>query len=54
MEPHDQADTVILNEVYAGSEAFEAHWNGPSKQEANRDLDRLRVGASALRCDLVK
>ena len=54
MVPHDQADAVLLYEVYASPEAFEMHWNGAAKQEANRDLDRLRVSASAGRCDLVE
>ena len=51
---HDQADTVLLYEVYASPEAFEKHWNGAAKQEANRDLDLIRVSASAVRCDLVE
>jgi|ERR1700733_3135251 quinol monooxygenase YgiN len=53
MIPHGQADTVMLYEVYASPEAFETHWHGPSKQEANRDLEPLRVSASAVRCDLL-
>jgi hypothetical protein len=28
----------MLYEVYASPEAFETHWHGPAKQEANRDL----------------
>jgi autoinducer 2-degrading protein len=36
--PQGDADTVMLYEVYASLEAFEAHWNGPSKQQAERDL----------------
>jgi quinol monooxygenase YgiN len=54
MVPHDQADTVILYEVYASREAFETHWHGPAKQEANQHLEPLRVSASAVRCDLVE
>ncbi len=45
--PHDQAD-------YASPEAFETHWHGPAKQEANRDLEPLRVSVSFVRCDLVE
>ena len=54
MVPHDQADTVMLYEVYASPEAFETHWNGPAKQTANRDLEPLRISAGAVRCDLVE
>ena len=43
----------MLYEVYASPEAFEAHWNGPAKQQANRDFEGLRVSASGARCDLV-
>jgi quinol monooxygenase YgiN len=35
--PQEEADTVMLYEVYASPEAFEGHWTGPSKQQANRD-----------------
>jgi quinol monooxygenase YgiN len=52
MVPHDQADAVMLYEVYASPEAFETHWNGPAKRAAGRDLDPLRVSASAVRCDV--
>jgi quinol monooxygenase YgiN len=52
--PHDQADRVMLYEVYASPEAFETHWHGPAKQEANRDLEPLRVSVSFVRCDLVE
>ena len=54
MVPRDQADTVMLYEVYASPEAFETHWNGPAKKEANRDFEGLRVSASAVRCNLVE
>jgi quinol monooxygenase YgiN len=47
MVPHDQADTVMLYEVYASSEAFEAHWHGPAKREAGRDLDPLSAASAA-------
>jgi quinol monooxygenase YgiN len=54
MVPHDQADTVMLYELYANLQAFETHWNGPAKHAANRDLESLRASASAVRCDLVE
>jgi quinol monooxygenase YgiN len=52
--PREEADTVMLYEVYASPEAFEAHWNGPAKQQANRDFEGLRVSASAVRCNVVE
>jgi len=52
--PHDQADTVMLYELHASPEAFETHWHGPAKQEANPDLEPLRVSLSFVRCDLVE
>jgi quinol monooxygenase YgiN len=32
--PQKEADTVMLYEVYASPEAFEAHWTWPSMQQA--------------------
>jgi quinol monooxygenase YgiN len=51
--PREEADTVMLYEIYASPEAFEAHWNGPSKQLAERDFRGLKVSASGVRCDIV-
>ena len=51
--PQEEADTVMLYEVYASPEAFEAHWNGASKQQANRDWEGLKVGASGVGCEIV-
>ena len=51
--PHDQADRVMLYEVYASPEAFETHWHGPAKQEANRDLEPLRVSVSFVRAAIL-
>jgi quinol monooxygenase YgiN len=50
--PQEQADTVMLYEVHASREAFKAHWTGPSKQQANRDWEDLKVSASGVRCDV--
>jgi quinol monooxygenase YgiN len=52
--PQDEADTVMLYEVYASPAAFEAHWNGPSKQQANRDWEGLKASASGVRCDIAE
>jgi hypothetical protein len=42
----------LLYEVYASPEAFEAHWNGPSKQQAERDFNGLKVIVSGVRCNI--
>jgi quinol monooxygenase YgiN len=52
--PQEEADTVILYEVYASLQAFDEHWNGPSKQQANKDFEGLKVSASGVRCDVVE
>jgi quinol monooxygenase YgiN len=54
MVPHDQANAVMLYELYASPEAFEVHWNGPAKQEANRDLEPFRTRVTFVRCDPVE
>ena len=51
--PHDDANRVMLYEVYANAEAFEAHWNGPSKQQANQDMEGLKISASGVRCNII-
>jgi quinol monooxygenase YgiN len=51
--PHQEADTVLLYEVYASPEAFEAHWNGPSRQQAAQDSEGLTVSVTGVRCDTV-
>ena len=37
MLPHDEADTILLYEVYASPEAFQEHWNGPSLKQTQRE-----------------
>jgi len=44
----------MLYEVYASPDAFEAHWTGSSKQQANRDWEGLKISASGVRCDIVE
>jgi quinol monooxygenase YgiN len=51
--PHEKADTVMLYQAFASPEAFEAHWNGASKQQADRDLQALKVSATRMLCDIV-
>jgi quinol monooxygenase YgiN len=52
--PQDEADTVMLYEVYASPEAFEAHWSGPSKHQAERDFEGLKLSVRGVRCDVVE
>ena len=50
--PREEADTLMLYEVYASPEAFQAHWTGPSMQQAKRDTAGLQVSLTGVRCDL--
>lgn len=50
--PREEADTLILYEVYASPEAFQAHWTGPSMQQAKRDAAGLQVSLTGVRCNL--
>jgi quinol monooxygenase YgiN len=52
--PQKEDDTIMLYEVYASSEAFEAHWTGPSMQQVKQDTTGLQVGLSGVRCDFVE
>jgi quinol monooxygenase YgiN len=52
--PQDAADTVMLYEVYANSAAFDAHWNGSSKRQAERDFKGLKISGSGVRCDFAE
>ena len=52
--PHEQADTVMLYELYASKEAFDVHWNGPSIQQIRRDAAGLQVSLTGVRCDLAE
>jgi quinol monooxygenase YgiN len=51
--PQEKADTVMLYQAFASLEAFEAHWHGASKQQADRDLQALKVSATRMLCDIV-
>lgn len=52
--PRDEADTLMLYEVYASPEAFQSHWTGSSMQQAKLDTAGLQVSLSGVRCDLVE
>ena len=51
--PQKEADTILLYEVYASPEVFEAHWSGQSMQQA-QDTTGLQVSLSGVRCDFVE
>jgi quinol monooxygenase YgiN len=51
--PLEEADTIMLYEVYASPEAFQTHWTGPSMQQIKQDAG-LRVSLSGVRCNLVE
>jgi quinol monooxygenase YgiN len=52
--PKEEADTVMLYEVYASPEAFQTHWTGPSMQQVKEDTAALQVSLSGVRCDLAE
>jgi quinol monooxygenase YgiN len=52
--PQKEADTIMLYEIYASPEAFEAHWTGPSIQQAKQDTTGLQVSLSGVRCDFIE
>jgi quinol monooxygenase YgiN len=54
LTPHDDPDTVMLCEVYAGPEAFQVHWDGESMKQMRRDSQGLHVSLSGVRSDLVE
>jgi quinol monooxygenase YgiN len=52
--PKEEADTLMLYEVYASPEAFQTHWTGPSMQQVKEDTAGLQVSLSGVRCDLAE
>jgi len=52
--PKEEPNTLMLYEVYASQEAFQAHWTGPSMQQVKLDVAGLQVSLSGVRCDLVE
>ena len=52
--PHEEPDSVMLYEVYASAEAFQAHWNGESMKQVRRDTEGLQASLSGVRCDVVE
>ena len=54
LAPHDDPDGLMLYEVYASPDAFQAHWEGESMKQVRRDSEGLQVSISGVRCDLVE
>jgi quinol monooxygenase YgiN len=52
--PQEQADTIMLYELYKDRAAFDAHLNGASMQQARKDAAGLSLGMTAVRCDFVE
>ena len=52
--PQEEADTVMLYEVYASPEAFQTHWNGTSIQQVKQETEGLQVSLTGVRCDLLE
>jgi quinol monooxygenase YgiN len=52
--PLEEADTVMLYEVYASPEAFQAHWTGLSMQQAKQDAAGLQVSLTGVRCNIAQ
>jgi quinol monooxygenase YgiN len=52
--PKEEADTLMLYEVYASPEAFQAHWAGPSLQQVKQDAAGLQVSLTGVRCDIAE
>jgi quinol monooxygenase YgiN len=56
MLPLDTAETntILLYEVYASAEAFDAHWNGASLQQIRGEAAGLQASLKGVRCNLVE
>ncbi|MDI4231795.1 antibiotic biosynthesis monooxygenase [Bradyrhizobium sp. 31Argb] len=52
--PQEEADTVMLYEVYASREAFDAHLTGASIQQMRHDSAGLQVSLNGVRCNLTE
>jgi quinol monooxygenase YgiN len=50
--PQEDADTVMLYEVYTSKEAFDAHLTGVSIQQMRCDSAGLQVSLNGVLCDL--
>ena len=51
--PQKEEDSLMLYEVYASPEAFQAHWEGQSMKQVRRTRG-AQLSLSGVRCDLVE
>jgi quinol monooxygenase YgiN len=52
--PQEEADTILLYELYASPEAFQTHWNGTSIQQMRQEAAGLQLSITGVRCNLVE
>ena len=52
--PHTEADTLMLYEVYANKDAFDAHWNGDSIKQFFQEATSLQVSMTGVRGELAE
>jgi quinol monooxygenase YgiN len=52
--PKEEADTIVLYELYASPEAFQTHFNGPSIQQMRQESAGLQLSLTGVRCNLVE
>jgi quinol monooxygenase YgiN len=52
--PQEEADTIMLYELYASPEAFQTHWNGTSIQQLKQETAGLQASLKGVRCDLAE
>src|SRR5947209_11999561 len=52
--PHEQADTILLYEVYENEDAFKAHLSGESIEQVKRDTAGMLVSLTGLPCRLAE
>jgi len=53
IEPRNEADRVLLYEIYDDDMAFEAHVNSPHYARFDAESAPLVIDKSVIRCDLV-
>ena len=54
MVPQEEADTIMLYELYASPEAFQTHRNGTSIQQMRQESAGLQASLTGVRCNLVE
>lgn len=50
--PKEEAETLMLYEVYASPEAFQTHWTGASLKQMKKDSAGMQLSLTGVRCDL--